>query len=69
VYRNYGGQFVDPTQAGRNDNFFQAGASLDYFARNWIYAGVAYSIMSNSSNIAAVEYLKQQMLVRLGITY
>lgn len=69
VYRNYGGQFVDPTQAGRNDNFFQAGASLDYFARNWIYAGAAYSIMSNSSNIATVEYLKQQMFVRLGITY
>src|SRR4029079_1083542 len=69
VHRNYGGQFVDVNQQNRNDNFIQAGASLDYFARNWIYVGVAYSVMSNSSNITTVEYLKQQMFVRLGITY
>jgi len=69
VHRNYGGQFVDMSQTGRNDNFVQGGASLDYFARNWIYVGVAYSLMSNSSNLATVEYLKQQMFVRLGITY
>jgi len=69
VHRNYGGQFVDVNQQNRNDDFIQAGASLDYFARNWIYVGVAYSVMSNSSNIMTVEYLKQQMFVRLGITY
>jgi hypothetical protein len=69
VHRNYGGQFVDVNQQNRNDDFIQAGASLDYFARNWIYVGVAYSVMSNSSNITTVEYLKQQMFVRLGITY
>jgi hypothetical protein len=58
-----------PAMEPRVDDFVQAGASLDYFARNWIYAGVAYSVMSNGSNIASVEYLKQQMFVRLGITY
>ena len=70
-HRNYGGQFVDPVQmvTGRTDNFVQVGATLDYFMRNWIYAGVGYSLISNSSNIPAVEYLKQQMFVRLGLTY
>jgi len=69
VHRNYGGAFVDMNQQNRVDDFIQGGASLDYFARNWIYAGVAYSVMSNNSNIATVEYLKQQMFVRLGLTY
>ena len=70
-HRNYGGQFVDPAQmtTGRTDNFVQVGATLDYFVRNWIYAGVGYSLLSNSSNIPTVEYLKQQMFVRLGLTY
>ena len=54
---------------GRTDDFVQVGATLDYFIRNWIYAGVGYSLISNSSNISSVEYLKQQMFVRLGLTY
>jgi hypothetical protein len=70
-HRNYGGSFVDPVQMtiGRTDNFVQLGATLDYFVRNWIYAGVGYSLLSNGSNIPSVEYLKQQMFVRLGLTY
>jgi hypothetical protein len=74
-HRNYDGQFVDPAQGmpggtnNRTDDFIQAGATLDYFVRNWIYFGVAYSVLSNSSNIPTVEYLKQQMFVRLGLTY
>jgi hypothetical protein len=70
-HRNYGGQFVDMAQmfTGRTDNFVQVGATLDYFIRNWIYAGVGYSLFSNGSNIPEVEYLKQQMFVRLGLTY
>ena len=71
AHRNYGGQFVDPVQmaTGRTDEFVQAGATLDYFVRNWVYFGVGYSLLSNSSNIPSVEYLKQQMFVRLGLTY
>ncbi|HMF42469.1 MAG TPA: hypothetical protein VKQ32_17470, partial [Polyangia bacterium] len=78
VHRRYQGDFVDssqgptpamPNQPQRVDDFIQGGVSLDYFVRNWIYAGLAYSVLSNSSNIASVEYLKQQMFVRLGITY
>jgi hypothetical protein len=68
-HRNYGGVFVDPAQTGRNDDFIQGGATLDYFLRNWAYAGVGYSILSNNSNLPSVEYLKQQMFVRLGLTY
>jgi hypothetical protein len=69
AHRNYGGSFVDMNQVGRSDDFIQAGATLDYFIRNWIYFGVGYSLLNNSSNIASVEYLKQQMFVRLGLTY
>ena len=71
AHRNYGGQFVDMTQmnTGRTDDFIQVGATLDYFVRNWIYFGVGYSLLSNNSNISSVEYLKQQMFVRLGLTY
>jgi hypothetical protein len=70
-HRDYGGQFVDPTQAvtGRTDDFIQVGATLDYFVRNWIYFGLGYSVLSNNSNIPSVEYLKQQMFVRVGLTY
>lgn len=77
---NYGGYFVDPTQRGRIDNFFQLGATLDYFVRNWLYLGVGYSVIDNKSNIEGVDpttgqqisvndYLKQQVFARLGITY
>jgi hypothetical protein len=70
-HRNYGGEFVDMTQmiTGRTDDFIQAGATLDYFVRNWIYFGLGYSVLSNNSNISSVEYLKQQVFVRLGLTY
>ena len=71
LHKRYGGAFADAAQAamGRRDDLITAGATLDYFLRNWAFAGVGYSAMTNYSNIATVEYLKQQMLVRLGITY
>ncbi|HZL18751.1 MAG TPA: hypothetical protein VFG23_13500 [Polyangia bacterium] len=69
AYLSYEGTFVDPTQRGRVDNLFQAGASLDYFLRNWAYLGVGYSLLDNSSNIGADSYVKQQIFGRLGITY
>jgi hypothetical protein len=68
-HKKYGGAFADQGMAGRTDDYVTAGASLDYFVRNWVYAGVAYSMLLNSSNIATVEYVKHQMFVRLGITY
>ena len=52
VHRDYQGQFVDPTQmtpGTRTDNFFQVGATLDYFLRNWAYLGVGYSLLSDNT--------------------
>jgi hypothetical protein len=65
----------NPVVVPRTDNFFQVGASLDYFVRNWMYAGVGYAVLANDSNVPAtagalaVNYVKQQILARLGITY
>ncbi len=58
-------------ETGRTDNLVQVGASLDYFLRNWTYAGVAYSLVSDSVSPSSLnlDYLKQQMFVRLGVTY
>jgi len=69
AYLSYQGQTGDPTQQGRVDNYFQLGATLDYFLRNWAYLGVGYSLLDNRSNIAADSYLKQQVFARLGVTY
>jgi hypothetical protein len=71
AHASYQGNFVDPNQVGRKDNIIQVGATLDYFLRNWTYAGVAYSLVSDSVSPSALnlDYVKQQMFVRLGITY
>jgi hypothetical protein len=69
AYLSYQGQTGDPTQAGRVDNYFQIGATLDYFLRNWAYLGVGYSVLDNHSNIPGNDYLKQQVFARLGVTY
>jgi hypothetical protein len=75
VFKDYQGLF-DPTTPARTDNFFQLGATLDYFVRNWMYAGVGYALLANDGRVTVtgpatpnVDYLKQQVFVRLGITY
>ena len=78
VYKNYQGtQIVDPTVTARTDNFFQVGATLDYFVRNWIYAGIGYALLVNHGDVTVigvgpppdVDYTKQQVFVLLGLTY
>jgi len=69
AHLSYQGATGDPTQQGRVDNFFQLGASLDYFLRNWAYVGVGYALLDNRSNIPIDSYLKQQVFARLGVTY
>ena len=78
IYKNYQGTLiVDPTATARTDNFFQVGATLDYFVRNWIYAGIGYAVLVNQGDVTVlpgapppdVDYVKQQVFVRLGITY
>ncbi|HEX4406472.1 MAG TPA: hypothetical protein VH560_16650 [Polyangia bacterium] len=78
-HRIYEGLIFDPTQS-RTDNTITAGATLDYFIRNWAYAGVGYSLLANLSDYhlpgvggegtgGAVDYTKNQVFLRLGITY
>jgi hypothetical protein len=73
THKQYQGFFIDPAQMGRIDNFLQLGASLDYFVRNWVYAGVAYAMLYNNATGSATAYLndyvKHQVFVRLGLTY
>ena len=71
AYLSYRGTFVDMTQqaTGRADNLFQVGAALDYFIRNWVYLGVGYSLLDNSSSISVDSFVKQQVFARLGVTY
>jgi hypothetical protein len=81
THSSFQGNFVDMSQTGRTDNVFQVGASLDYFMRNWTYVGVAYSLLADEVSIppammgmpsvppGSLSYLKQQMFVRLGVTY
>jgi hypothetical protein len=73
IYKNYQGLF-DPATLERTDNFFQLGATLDYFVRNWIYAGLGYALLVNRGDVVAtvptdVNYTKQQVFVRVGLTY
>ncbi len=69
AHLDYQGIPVDSTQGGRVDNFVQAGATLDYFLRNWAYLGVGYSLLDNDSNKEIAKYVKQQVFARVGITY
>jgi hypothetical protein len=75
VFKDYQGLY-DPATPTRQDNFFQLGLTLDYFVRNWMYAGIGYALLANEGTVtttdplaAQVDYLKQQVFVRLGITY
>ncbi len=71
-----GGVTTTPTTS-RHDNYWQVGANLDYHIRDWTYIGVAYTLLSNSSDyepLAAqdpgrVNYLKQLAFARIGIAY
>jgi hypothetical protein len=80
AHLSYGGTFIDPSQSGRVDNYFQIGGTLDYFLRNWAYLGVGYSFLDNLSSVKAVDmatgevisansYVKQQIFARIGVTY
>ncbi len=61
----------------RHDNYWQVGANIDYHIQDWTYVGVAYTLMDNSSDYnqfsaldpGRVNYLKQLVFARLGVTY
>jgi hypothetical protein len=77
---DYEGLLFDPPGTNRSDNVIVAGATLDYFIRNWIYAGVGYSASADLSDYhlstaagpgtgGPVDYVKHQVFARLGVTY
>jgi hypothetical protein len=85
--RNYQG-YLDPNSLmpkTRVDHFFQVGATLDYFIRNYAYAGLGYALVANESAYTlppspsqmamgittggSVNYAKNQFFARAGITY
>jgi hypothetical protein len=77
-HQNYEALLFDPTHH-RSDNIASAGATLDYFIRNWVYAGVGYSFLGDFSDYhlptimggpgSSVGYVKHQVFARLGVTY
>lgn len=69
----------------RTETIVMLGATLDYFMRSWAYLGVGYGLITNISDYELpgtfnpitmmpnppqpVDYLKQQVFARLGLTY
>ncbi|MDB4982017.1 MAG: hypothetical protein JWM82_2769, partial [Myxococcales bacterium] len=49
-HRQYEGLLFDAPGTARADNAISVGATLDYFIRNWIYAGVGYALSANISD-------------------
>jgi hypothetical protein len=72
---DYQGLLFDNSGAERTDNTISAGATIDYFFRSWVYAGVGYSLTADFSDYRLpnsnlpVDYVKHQVFARLGITY
>jgi hypothetical protein len=79
VHKDYQGLLPSTGVSARTDNFFQVGATLDYFLRNWMYAGLGYALLLNNADLTptgpmpvapnSADYTKQQVFVRLGVTY
>jgi len=74
-YRRYHGITSLP-EDNRKDNVFVAGAHFDVFISRWFYAGAVYALTVDDSNLSAAQarnlganYVKHQVLARIGITY
>jgi hypothetical protein len=75
--RSFQGVPVAGGTVSRHDNYFEAGANLDYAMRAWTYVGVSYSIISNTSpyqpnapnDPGRVNFVKQLVFARLGVSY
>ncbi len=75
--RSFQGVPLTSGRSDRHDKFWQAGANLDNHIRAWTYVGVAYSLISNGSDYepmagndpGRVNYLKQQVFARVGVSY
>jgi hypothetical protein len=79
-YRRYHGIMMGSSELARRDNVVLGGAQLDYYLQKWIYAGIAYAITVDRANtdelpmgamnpLAGLDYTKQQVFARVGVTY
>jgi hypothetical protein len=73
-WRRYQGvtRFMAPFE--RRDHVAGGQAKLDFFIQKWLYAGIGYNLTFNESNESAatargVDYVKHQVLGRVGVTY
>jgi hypothetical protein len=67
------------TPAARVDNATQVSAGIDYSLKTWAYIGAAYTLALNNSNaqytsatggtVVSADYVKQQVVGRIGFTY
>jgi hypothetical protein len=84
-WRRYQGLVVMMTPFERVDHVAYGQAKADFYIQKWLYAGIGYTISVNSSNFdqapgfnqpgmvgvgfSGVDYVKHQILGRLGVTY
>lgn len=75
-YRRYGGPDFSGMELDRKDNIIIGTAQLDFYFTHWMFAGLGYAIAFNSSNVDAnaagivgVDYVKHQVMGRLGARY
>jgi hypothetical protein len=72
--RRFGGMAAG---ASRTDNVLSGTASINYFLRTFLYAGLSYNLMSNQTTRdfspttpdGGIDYLKHTLLVNLGVVY
>jgi hypothetical protein len=68
----------------RKDHLAVGQAKVDFYIQKWLYAGIGYVVSWNSSDldttlaatggamgttVQGIDYLKHQILARLGVTY
>jgi hypothetical protein len=63
-----------PSGTKRTDNYIVGGVSVDYMIRNFILAGVSYSLNLNRTQetgptTGGIDYTKHVLLLRLGVVY
>jgi hypothetical protein len=84
-YRRYQNVPLGTGFRTRKDHLAMGQAKIDFYIQRWLYAGVGYTVTWNSSDldnvinqgmpagmpatIQGIDYLKHQILGRLGVTY
>jgi hypothetical protein len=62
-------KYNGPVGNDRKDDNYSANAGLDYNIQKWLTVGVAYKYIRKNSNITVNEYIDEQGIATLKITY